>query len=59
MAPEEQEQAQIARSHEEKLVTYGDIIDHYRLARCKNQLAHHTLTRKKALTWQRLQSNIF
>lgn len=56
---ESQEQAHVIRSHKDRLVTYRDIINHYRLSRCKYPPAHHTLSRKEAVTWRRLQTNTF
>lgn len=43
----------------DRLVTYREITQHYRLGRRKLPAAHRTLNRRQSVAWRRIQSNTF
>lgn len=50
---------QLVRSERDRMVSYREIIDHYRLARRKYPAAHRSLTKRDSVWWRQLQTNTF
>lgn len=44
---------------EDRLTSFEDITQHYRLARCKLPLPHQKLYKRQAVTWRQLQTRTF
>lgn len=49
----------LRRSGKDRLVTYRDVLNHYRLGRAEYPAAGKTLSRRQAVAWRLLQANTF